>query len=76
LCLSEADIEELVTKTKRRAARRDARTVSVEDFPTPEELDGMTEDIRSRPTTGLDRSNEDRSFSENTFDDDSTVGFQ
>jgi SpoVK/Ycf46/Vps4 family AAA+-type ATPase len=74
--LSGADIEELVRDAKRRAARRDAQTVSVEDFPTPEELDGMTKDIHSRPTTGLDRSNEDRSFSENAFDDDSTVGFQ
>ena len=33
---SGADIEELVTDAKRRAARRDARTVSIEDFPTPE----------------------------------------
>jgi ATP-dependent 26S proteasome regulatory subunit len=74
--LSGAEIEELVTEAKRRAARRDARTVSIEDFPTPEELDAMTEDIRPRPTTGVNRSDEDGSFSENVFDDDSTVGFQ
>jgi len=74
--LSGADIEELVTDAKRRAARRDAQTVSVEDFPTPEELNAMTEDIRPRPTSGVDRSDEDESFSENVFDDDSTVGFQ
>ncbi|WP_049934183.1 ATP-binding protein [Haloplanus natans] len=74
--LSGADIEELVTEAKRRAARRDARTVSVEDFPTPEELDAMAEDIRPGPTTGVNRSDEDESFSENVFDDDSTVGFQ
>lgn len=40
--LSGADIEELVTDAKRRAAQRDAQTVSVEDFPTPKELDTMT----------------------------------
>jgi SpoVK/Ycf46/Vps4 family AAA+-type ATPase len=74
--LSGADIEEFVREAKRRAARRDAQTVSVEDFPTPEELDGMTKDIHSRPTTGFNRSDEDGSASENTFDDDSTVGFQ
>jgi ATP-dependent 26S proteasome regulatory subunit len=74
--LSGADIEELVTEAKRRAARRDARTVSVEDFPTPEELDAMTEDIRPGPTTGVNRSDEEEPFSENVFDDDSTVGFQ
>ena len=73
---SGADIEELVTDAKRRAVRRDAQTVSVEDFPTLEELDALTEDIRPRPTSGVDRSNEDESFSENVFDDDSTVGFQ
>jgi AAA+ superfamily predicted ATPase len=74
--LSGADIEELVRDAKRRAARRDAQTVSVEDFPTPEELDGMTKDIHSRPTTGFNRSDEDGSASENASDDDSTVGFQ
>jgi len=74
--LSGAEIEEIVTGAKRRAARRDARTVSIEDFPTSEELDAMTEDLRSGPTSGVNRSDEDESFSENVFDDDSTVGFQ
>jgi SpoVK/Ycf46/Vps4 family AAA+-type ATPase len=74
--LSGADIEELVTEAKRQAARRGARTVSIEDFPTPEELDAMIEDIRLGPTSGVNPSNEDESFSENVFDDDSTVGFQ
>jgi hypothetical protein len=46
------------------------------DFPTPEELDAMTEDIRSGPTSGVNCSDEDECFSENVFDDDSTVGFQ
>jgi SpoVK/Ycf46/Vps4 family AAA+-type ATPase len=74
--LSGADIEELVTDAKRRAARRDAQTVSVEDFPTPEELDTMTKDIHPESTTDVDLSDIDGSASENTFDDDSTVGFQ
>jgi len=63
--LSGADIEELVTDAKRRAARRDAQTVTIEDFPTPEELDTMTEDIHSEPVADV-----------NPSDDDSTVGFQ
>lgn len=41
-----------------------------------DELEAMTEDIRLGPTTGVNRSDEDGSFSENVFDDDSTVGFQ
>ena len=74
--LSGADIEELVTDAKRRAARRDAQTVSVEDFPTPEELDTMTKDLHPESTADVDLSDIDGSASENTFDDDSTVGFQ
>jgi len=63
--LSGADIEELVTDVKRRAARRDAQTVTIEDFPTSEELDIMTEDIHSEPVADV-----------NPSDDDSTVGYQ
>lgn len=74
--LSGADIEELVTDAKRRAARRDAQTVSVEDFPTPEELDTMAKDIHPKSAADVDLSDIDGSASENTFDDDSTVGFQ
>ena len=74
--LSGAEIEELVTDAKRKAARRDAQTVSVEDFPSPSELDAITEDIRSRLTSDINRSDECGYFSENAFDDDSTVGFQ
>jgi SpoVK/Ycf46/Vps4 family AAA+-type ATPase len=73
--LSGADIEELVTDAKRRAARRDARTVSIEDFPTPKELDTMTKDLHPE-TADVDRSDIDGSASERAFDDDSTVGFQ
>ncbi|MDS0296952.1 ATP-binding protein [Halogeometricum luteum] len=74
--LSGADIEELVTDAKRRAALRDAQTVSVEDFPTPEELDTMTKDTHPESTADVDLSDIDGSASENAFDDDSTVGFQ
>jgi len=74
--LSGADIEELVTDAKRRAARRDAQNVSIEDFPSPEELDSMTEDIHPESTADVDLSDIDSSASENAFDDDSTVGFQ
>jgi transitional endoplasmic reticulum ATPase len=73
---SGADIEELVTDAKRRAARRDAQTVSVEDFPNSEELDTMTKDIHPESTADVDLSDIDGSASENVFDDDSTVGFQ
>jgi AAA+ superfamily predicted ATPase len=74
--LSGADIAELVTDAKRRAARRDAQTVSVEDFPTPEELDTMMKDIHPESAADIDLSDIDGSASENAFDDDSTVGFQ
>jgi SpoVK/Ycf46/Vps4 family AAA+-type ATPase len=74
--LSGAEIEELVTDAKRKAARLDAQTVSVEDFPSPSELDAMTEDIRSRLTSDINRFDECEYFFENAFDDDSTVGFQ
>jgi len=77
--LSGADIEKLVTDAKRRAARRDARNVSIEDFPTFEELDTMTKDIHPEATVDVDLSDDGvdpSSGNEFNVDDDSSVGFQ
>jgi SpoVK/Ycf46/Vps4 family AAA+-type ATPase len=68
---SGADIEDLVTKAKRRAARRDARTVSVDDFLTREEHETVRKDDYLESTADMDTSSP-----ENVTDDDSTVGFQ
>ena len=68
---SGADIEDLVTKAKRRAARRDAQTVSVDDFLTREEHETVRKDDYLESTADMDKSSP-----ENVTDDDSTVGFQ
>jgi SpoVK/Ycf46/Vps4 family AAA+-type ATPase len=74
---SGADIEELVTDAKRQAARRDARTVSFEDFPTVEDLRAGTGDVDpdSIPDIDLVERNPVGS-SPDDHEDDSTVGFQ
>ena len=74
--LSGADIEEIVIESKRRAARRDAQAVSIEDFPTPEEFEILTEDISPKSSDDVSPTNDDWQSSKKVFDDDSTVGFQ
>jgi len=75
---SGADIEELVTVAKRNAAKRDARKVSIEDFPSSDDLETMAKTTDPRERT-RDHS-EDRDFidsaSPKPFDDDPEVGFQ
>ena len=73
---SGADIEELVTDAKRRAARRAARNVSIEDFPTVRDLDGISESIHPEPSGDDDSSDIERTTAENIFDDDSGVEFR
>jgi SpoVK/Ycf46/Vps4 family AAA+-type ATPase len=66
-----ADIEKLVTDAKRGAARRDARTVALEDFPPVEEIGISTRDADPPDRDWVDAPQE------NLFDDnDPGVGFQ
>jgi SpoVK/Ycf46/Vps4 family AAA+-type ATPase len=76
--LSGADIEELVTDAKRRAARRDAQNVSIEDFPSAEGAATERNDTETEPITDrdLNDSNEVDPFPEGPFDDDPTAGFR
>ncbi|RCU44318.1 ATP-binding protein [Haloplanus salinus] len=76
--LSGADIEELVTDAKRRAARRDAQNVSIEDFPSAEGVATERNDTEAEPMTDrdLNDSNELDTFPEDPFDDDPTAGFR
>jgi len=71
---SGADIERMVTIAKRNAANRDANRLSVEDFPSSEELDGIADSSPSK------RSHETESnvsnWSKSSGDGDSSVGFQ
>jgi len=75
---SGAEIEELVTVAKRNAAKRDARKVSIEDFPSSDDLETMAKTTDPGELT-RDHS-EDRDFidsaSRKPFDDDPEVGFQ
>jgi len=76
--LSGADIEELVTNAKRNAAQRDARNVSIEDFPSAEKFATERANVEIEPITDRDRndSNEVDSVPEDPFDEDPTAGFQ
>jgi SpoVK/Ycf46/Vps4 family AAA+-type ATPase len=73
-----ADIEKMVTDAKRGAARRDARTVALRDFPAVEDIDPSTRD--ADPESSGDADSPDRDWvdaeQENLFDDDPGVGFQ
>jgi AAA+ superfamily predicted ATPase len=72
--LSGADIEEVVTKAKRNAATRNAEKISLEDFPSDEEIEmtnGSSSSNRA-PEVGSG----DTSWINSTSDDDSAVGFQ
>lgn len=73
---SGADIDELVTDAKRRAARRAARNVSLKDFPTAEALAAMTDASPSASTGDVAHADADDPVSDHVFDDDSTVGYQ
>jgi AAA+ superfamily predicted ATPase len=72
--LSGADIEEVVTKAKRNAATRDADGVSLEDFPSVEDLDvtGGASSSNRTPDIGSG----DADWTGSASDDDSAVGFQ
>ena len=74
--LNGADIEELVTEAKRRAARRDARRVCIEDFRTAAGFDTEKRDVESDPIIerDLNDSNGIDPPPEDPFDDDPSVG--
>jgi len=74
---SGADIEELVTDAKRRAARRDADAVSFEDFLTLEELGTGSDDTDPNAISDVDPGSQDSiGPSSEDHEDDSAVGFQ
>ncbi|MFC6943126.1 ATP-binding protein [Salinirubellus sp. GCM10025818] len=74
---SGADIEELVTDAKRRAARRDADAVSFEDFPTVEDLGTDSDDTDLNPISDADSGDQEAiGPSPEDHEDDSAVGFQ
>jgi AAA+ superfamily predicted ATPase len=74
---SGADIEELVTNAKRRAAKRDADAVSFEDFPTVEDLGADSDDTDTNAILDVYSSDQERiGPSSEDPEDDSTVGFQ
>ncbi|WP_318571188.1 ATP-binding protein [Salinigranum marinum] len=75
---SGADIEDVVGKAKRSAAKRDASVISLQDFPNTDELATFAK--RSLTMESAEWKPEEKeqtsSSTENQFDDDSTVGFQ
>ena len=74
---SGADIEELVTDAKRRAARRDADAVSFEDFPTLEDLGTDSDETDPNTISDVDSCGQDSTGSSpDDHEGDSTVGFQ
>jgi len=74
---SGADIEELVTDAKRRAARRDARKISIEDFHSVEvTTEGTDTEIEPITDRDLNDSNEFDPVPEDPFDDDPTAGLR
>ncbi|AXG08352.1 AAA family ATPase (plasmid) [Haloplanus rubicundus] len=74
---SGADIEELVTDAKRRAARRDARKISIEDFHSVEvTTEGTDTEIEPITDRDLNDSNEFDPVPEDSFDDDPTAGLR
>ena len=74
---SGADIEELVTDAKRRAARRDAQEVSFEHFLTAGEFDLNTGDANAESADDIESPDSSRvEPSDDTRFDDSGLGFQ
>ncbi|WP_251344509.1 ATP-binding protein [Haloplanus halophilus] len=74
---SGADIEELVTDAKRRAARRDARKISIEDFHSVGvATEGTDTEIEPITDRDLNDSNEFDPVPEDPFDDDPTAGLR
>jgi transitional endoplasmic reticulum ATPase len=74
---SGADIEELVTDAKRRAARRDADAVSFEDFLPVKDLGTGSDDIDPNAISDVDSGDQDTiGPSPEDHEDDSAVGFQ
>jgi len=74
---SGADIEELVTDAKRRAARRDAQEVSFEHFLTAGEFNLNTGDANAESADDIESPDSSRvEPSDDTRFDDSGLGFQ
>lgn len=74
---SGADIEELVTDAKRRAARRDARKISIEDFHSVGvATEGTDTEIEPIIDRDLNDSNEFDPVPDDPFDDDPTAGLR
>jgi SpoVK/Ycf46/Vps4 family AAA+-type ATPase len=74
---SGADIEELVTDAKRRAARRDAQEVSFEHFLTAGEFNFNTGDANAESADDIESPDSSRvEPSDDTRFDDSGLGFQ
>ena len=74
---SGAEIEEVVTDAKRRAARRDADVVSFANFPTLEELGTTSDDTSSNAISDVELSGGESTGSlSDDHDGDSAVGFQ
>jgi len=74
---SGADIEELVTDAKRRAARRDANAVSFEDFATLEDLGTDSDETDPNTISDVDSCGQDSTGSSpDDHEGDSTAGFQ
>ncbi|MEF8827041.1 MAG: ATP-binding protein, partial [Halapricum sp.] len=76
--ISGAEIEEVINNAKRHAARRDARVVSLKDFPSIDELETLAEagDSEQIPETSPESRKPFERLSEDHSDDDSVVGYQ
>jgi ATP-dependent Zn protease len=76
--ISGAEIEEVINNAKRHAARRDARVVSLKDFPSIDELETLAEagDSGQIPETRPGSKKPFERLSEDHSDDDSVVGYQ
>ena len=76
--LSGADIEELVNDVKRNAAKRDAQKISIDDFPSVDELEALAEAKRphrsGEPNT--DSESQRDALSRDRPDDDPGIGYQ